>query len=275
MSGKPAELSVLSERRGSVLIVTLNRPDRLNAWTDELEHRYFDLLEEAAVDREVRAVVLTGAGRGFCAGADIGEIDARLGEEGPVAAAVRTRPHTYPLHFPKPLIAAINGAAAGLGLIAALCCDIRFCVPEAKLATAFARRGLIAEYGSSWLLSRIVGAGRARDLLLSGRVVRGEEAHRIGLVDVLVPPDRLLTEALAYADELAGLSSPAAMAAIKGQLLRDLDRPLDEALADAEALLAVSLGWPDLREGVASYLERRPPSFPPLSTEEGKRWISS
>lgn len=253
--------TVLAERHGSVLCLTLNRPDRLNAWTDELEERYFALLDEAEADPEVRAVVLTGAGRGFCAGADMEDLQDADGLSG---AAGRATPRCRPLAFPKPLIAAINGAAAGLGLIEALYCDVRFCAPQAKLTTAFVRRGLIAEYGVSWLLPRMVGAGRASDLLLSGRVVLGDEAHRIGLVDELAEDP--LEAALAYAADLAAHCSPTSMAVIKRQVHDDLGRSFDEAFAVAEEQLVSSFRRPDVGEGVASYLERRPPAFPPLES---------
>jgi len=257
---------VLAERRGTVLLLTLNRPERLNAWNDELEARYFALLDAAAADPDVRAVVLTGAGRGFCAGADMADLE-RVGEPGVAqATTARPRPRTLPLTFPKPLIAAINGPAAGLGLVEALYCDLRFCTPEAKLTTSFARRGLIAEYGISWLLARLVGPGAALDLLLSGRVVRGEEALRLRLVERLAQD--VVGEAVAYAQELATWSSPRAMATIKRQVLQDLERPFADAVADADALLRGSLEWPDVREGVASHLERRPPAFPPYDPSE-------
>ena len=255
--------TVLAERRGPVLLLTLNRPDRLNAWNDELEERYFALLDDAEDDPDVRAVVVTGAGRGFCAGADMGLLE-QLGSGGEVQVADRPRPRHFPLTLRKPLIAAINGAAAGLGLVEALYCDLRFCTPRAKLTTAFVRRGLIAEYGISWLLPRLVGPSRALDLLVSGRVVLGEEAFRMGLVDRLVEPDVLIDEAVAYAQDLAQNCSPTSMAIIKDQVRRHLDVGLEEALADAERLMVESFERPDVAEGVASYVEQRPPAFPPL-----------
>jgi enoyl-CoA hydratase/carnithine racemase len=252
---------VLAERRGAVLLLTLNRPDRLNAWNDGLERRYFEHLDAAEADPEVRAVVLTGAGRGFCAGADMdilsGAEDSSISE--------RSRPRNLPMTLRKPLIGAINGAAAGLGLVEALYCDYRFCVPAAKLTTAFVRRGLIAEYGSAWLLPRIVGTSRALDLLISGRVVLGSEAHGFGLVDFLEEPENLVDAAVAYAADLAQNCSPASMAIIKGQVHRALDSTLDEALHEAAEQMRESFSRPDVKEGVASYLERRPPEFPPLA----------
>jgi enoyl-CoA hydratase/carnithine racemase len=255
---------VLAERRGAVLVLTLNRPKRLNAWTDALERRYFEHLDAAEADPEVRAVVLTGAGRGFCAGADLDVLEEATGEEPRRSIVERPRPRHRPLELRKPLIAAINGPVAGLGFVEALYCDVRFCVPEAKLTTAFVRRGLIAEYGIAWLLPRIVGASRALDLLISGRVVRGEEAHRIGLVDHLAAPEHLLDAAVDYAADLAANCSPVSMAIVKEQLRRAHDQSFDASFEESERLVRESFERPDAAEGVASYLEKRPPRFPPL-----------
>jgi enoyl-CoA hydratase/carnithine racemase len=253
---------VLAECHDAVMLLTLNRPDRLNAWNDELEAHYFALLDEAEDDPGIRAIVVTGAGRGFCARADLGDLEQLNGTVPPPTP--RRRPRTYPTTLRKPLVAAINGPAAGLGLVEALYCDVRFCTPQAKLTTAFSRRGLVAEYGVSWLLARIVGPGRALDLLLSGRVVLGDEAHAIGLVDHLAQPEAVVGAALAYAAELASSCSPASMAAIKRQLRDDLDRSFEAAVDDADRLLIESLQRPDVLEGVASHLERRHPEFPAL-----------
>lgn len=253
---------VLAERRGSVMVLTLNRPDRLNAWNNDLEDRYFALLDEAEDDPLVRAIVVTGAGRGFCAGADMGNLQ-KIDKA--AERSVRPRPRTYPRTIGKPLIAAINGAAAGLGLVEALLCDIRFCQPGAKLTTSFARRGLIAEYGLAWILPRVVGPGRALDLLMSGRVVLGEEALEMGLVDFVVPADELLDAAVAYAADLAANCSPWSMATMKRQVLEALETDFDTAEAAADALMLGSFDRPDVKEGVASYVEKRPPSFAPLA----------
>jgi enoyl-CoA hydratase/carnithine racemase len=255
---------VLHERRGAVLVLTLNRPERLNAWNDRLEDRYFALLDAADDDPDVRAVVLTGAGRGFCAGADLDDVGDAAQAGGGAHVLARPHPRHHPLRFRKPLIAAINGSAAGLGLVEALFCDIRFCTPTAKLTTAFVRRGLIAEYGVSWLLPRLVGPARALDLLLSGRVVLGEEALGMGLVDRLHPAEELLDAAVAYAQDLAQHCSPTSMAVIKGQVHRHLDATFAEAVADSDRLLLESIAGVDVAEGVASFVERRPPAFAPL-----------
>jgi enoyl-CoA hydratase/carnithine racemase len=262
---KPQEATVLAERRGAVLVLTLNRPDRLNAWNDELEARYFALLDEAEADPEVRAIVLTGAGRGFCAGADLADLQqvSEAGELTDVGLPERERPRWFPLTLRKPLIAAINGAAAGLGLVEALYCDIRLSTPDAKLTTAFARRGLIAEYGIAWLLPRLVGPSRALDLLLSGRVVRGSEAYEMGLVNKVVEADQLLDAAVEYATELATWCSPASMSVMKVQVRRALDADFAASADTADALMLEAFRHPDAAEGVASYLEGRPPAFHP------------
>ncbi|TGB15653.1 enoyl-CoA hydratase-related protein [Streptomyces sp. MZ04] len=265
-SRTPQRETVLAQRCGPVLVLTLNRPERLNAWNDELETRCFTLLAEADADPEVRATVLTGAGRGFCAGADMDDLR-QVGAatdltEGDVPK--RERPRWFPLTLRKPLIAAINGAAAGLGLVQALYCDIRLSTPDAKLTTAFARRGLIAEYGIAWLLPRLVGPGRAMDLLLSGRVVRGSEAYEMGLVNRVVEPERLLDTAVDYATELATWCSPASMSVMKRQVLQALDTDFATAVGAADALMLEAFRHPDATEGVTSYLERRAPAFRPL-----------
>ena len=248
-----------------VALLTLNRPDRLNAWTAELQRAYFDLLEDAAARDDVRAIVVTGAGRGFCAGADMESLQ-EIGAGGleDAAAAADERPQAFPLGIPKPIVAAINGPCAGIGLVQALMCDVRFAAADAKLTTAFARRGLVAEHGISWILPRLVGPAHALDLLLSGRVVLGEEAERIGLVNRALPGERLLEEALAYAREMAANSAPSSMAAMKRQVYEDLDRGLEEAVERANALMVESLQTPDFVEGVSSFVERRPPRFAPL-----------
>jgi enoyl-CoA hydratase/carnithine racemase len=245
-----------------VALLTLNRPERLNAWTTEMERVYFALLDQCDADEQVRAIVVTGAGRGFCAGADMEQLQA-LGD-GTLTASAETeerRPQSLPLTISKPIIAAVNGACAGIGLVQALMCDMRFAAEGAKLTTAFARRGLIAEHGISWILPRLVGPARALDLLFSGRVVFAEEAQALGLVNRVLAPDRLLDAALDYARELAVHCSPASMAAMKRQVYADLERTLPDALAEADRLMLASFTAPDFVEGVSSFLERRDPRF--------------
>ncbi|GAA2054714.1 enoyl-CoA hydratase-related protein [Catenulispora yoronensis] len=255
---------VLAERHGAVLLLTLNRPDRLNAWNLDLEERYFALLDEAEADEEVRAVVVTGAGRGFCAGADMEDL-AQVGNPDPeMIARMRRRPRERPLAFRKPLIAAINGPVAGLGLVQALYCDLRFTTPVAKFTTAFVRRGLVGEYGIAWLLPRLVGQSRALDLLLSGRVVLGAEALAVGLADRVLPGEELVPAALEYAADLAENCSPRSMAVVKQQVFQAMDSDLPTAIAVANKLMDESFRHGDAVEGVESYLERRVPRFAPL-----------
>lgn len=242
--------------------VTLNRPDSLNAWTPELGRAYFDRLQEADADPVVRAIVVTGAGRGFCAGADFEYLQEV--ERSGSTAEPDPRSQSLPRSLRKPVIAAINGPCAGLGFVMAMMCDIRFAAPGAKLTTAFARRGLIAEYGLAWVLPRVAGTSAALDLLLSGRTLLAEEAERIGVVDRVSEEGEAGGEAHAYAVELARHSSPTSMAAIKRQLYADQERGLGEATADAVEQMERSFERPDFREGVESFVERRAPDFPPL-----------
>ena len=252
---------VLAERLGPVLLITLNRPERMNAWTDELEDSYFDLLDDAEADEEVKAIVLTGAGRGFCAGADMSELsDVSTG----TALETRPRPRYYPRALRKPLIAAINGPAIGLGFVQAAYCDFRFAAPDARLATAFSRLGLIAEYGLSWLLPRQIGLTHATDLLLTGRMIEGEEAQRLGFVSRVVEGPSLVEEAVAFATELSTTTSPASVKTIKYQLRRHLESSFDQAFTDSEGFMSESFAGDDLKEGVAAYREQRPPRFAPL-----------
>jgi enoyl-CoA hydratase/carnithine racemase len=252
--------------RDGVALLTLNRPDRLNAWTAEMERVYFGMLEECAQAQEVRVIVVTGAGRGFCAGADMHDLQA-LGDgqvDIDVEAVLERRQQTFPLSIGKPIIAAINGACAGIGLVQALMCDLRFAAEGAKLTTAFARRGLVAEHGISWILPRLVGPARALELLLSGRVVLAEEAQALGLLNRVLAPETLLEGTLDYARELVVNCSPASMATIKRQVYADLDRTLPDALAGADELMLESFTAPDFVEGVTSFLQRRDPRFAPL-----------
>ena len=197
-----ADDTVLYERRDpGIAILTLNRPERLNAWNGEMSVRYFELLDQAAADPDVKVIIVTGAGKGWCAGADMGTLQ-DLGDSagsGGAEAAAGQREQYYTTTVPKPVIAAINGACAGLGMVQALMCDLRFAAKGAKFTTAFSRRGLIAEYGMSWILPRLVGTSRAMDLLFSGRVILAEEAAAMGLVNEVVEPEHLMDRTLEYA----------------------------------------------------------------------------
>jgi len=260
---------VMKDVVGGVAVLTLNRPDRLNAWTREMEVRYFALLDECASSEEVRAIVVTGAGRGFCAGADMKDLQDLGAAEDTNGAAARENaertPQNHPLSIPKPIIAAINGPCAGIGLVQALMCDIRFAASGAKLTTSFARRGLVAEHGISWILPRLVGPAKALDLLFSGRVVLAEEALELGLVNRVMEPESVLEGAVAYARELVVNCSPASMATMKRQVYADLDRGIDAAIANADQEMLASFTAPDFAEGVLSFVERREPHFAALA----------
>jgi enoyl-CoA hydratase/carnithine racemase len=250
---------VLVDRKGPVALVTLNRPDRLNAWALGMGTIYFDILERLARDPEVRAIVVTGAGRAFCAGADTGELSGMEGMQ-----TQEKRPYTYPLLIGKPLIAAIRGACVGIGFQQALCCDLRFVATDAKISSAYARLGLIGECGMTWLLPRLVGTANAADLMLSGRIIGAEEAQRMGLANRVCSPEAVLDEALAYADTLARGCSPWSMRTMKEQLYRDVQSNLREAYARSETVLEAAMTRGDFSEGVKAFKERRSPDFPPL-----------
>lgn len=247
-----------------VLTLTLNRPERNNAWNRELETALHDLLEQAAESDEVRAIVLTGAGRSFCPGLDSQELE-RVSRPGEAFDQHGRRPMLLPSYVPKPIVVAINGGCAGLGLLTALFSDIRFAAEDAKITTAFARRGLPAEEAVAWILPRIVGHATALDLLLSSRVVPGSEAAAIGLVHRSYPADELVGAALEYARDLAANCSPLSMATAKRQVYLDWERSLSESRGHARRLVGELKGRSgDFREGVSSFVERRPATFAPL-----------
>ena len=258
-----------------VAVVTLSRPDRLNAWTGRMHAEYREVLARAADDAAVRAIVVTGAGRAFCAGADTRALEghvARGAYDPGVVASELARPgygvrpeydHAFAFHYgiPKPIVAAVNGAAAGVGLVLACYCDVRFAATGAKLTTSAPRLGLPAEYGLSWVLPRLVGIGHAADLLLSSRVVLAEEAAGIGLVNKVLPADELMPFVLSYARSLATEVSPAAVAAAKAQLYADLHGDVGTAVEVSEQLLEELVQGPDHAEGVSAWLEKRRPRF--------------
>jgi enoyl-CoA hydratase/carnithine racemase len=260
-----------------VALVTLNRPDRLNAWSARMETEYRWCLETADADPEVRVIVVTGAGRGFCAGADMRALD-DMADAGayppdvePSAAPASTAGradfahiHTFVLGLRKPVIAAVNGPAAGVGFVLMCFADIRFAAEGAKLTTSFGRLGLPAEHGVSWVLSRLIGPGRAADLLFSSRVVLGSEAAELGLVNRALPPDELMPFTLGYARRMAAEIAPSSLAMMKRQLWGDLLGDLDTAAARSVREMLAMIAAPDFAEGVAAFQERRPPGFAPL-----------
>jgi enoyl-CoA hydratase/carnithine racemase len=260
-------------RESGVAVLTLNRPERMNGWGGGLASTFYTRLDDAEADPDIRAIVVTGSGRAFCAGADMGDLttisNATVDGAGQtdVSTLVGARHPHHVMTMRKPVIAAINGACAGMGLTMALACDVRFAAAGAKFTTSFARRGLIAEYGISWILPRIVGHGVALDLLLSGRVFYAEEAAQLGLVNEVVAPDTLLPRAIAYAEDIAANCAPSSLAVIKQQVYADSMCDVFEASDRAEKLMHDSMRRPDFIEGITSFFEKRPPNFPPLKGE--------
>lgn len=263
---------VMYEAVDGVAVVTLNRPERLNAWTGAMAAGLRAALERAEGDAEARVIVLTGAGRGFCAGADmelLQDISAAGGQGDvkapppfdPTARPDFQHPQTYLAAVGKPIIAAINGPAAGMGLCISLFCDLRFMAEGSFFLSAFSRRGLIAEHGTSWMLSRLVGHSRALDIMLSSRRVGAEECLRMGLADRVFAADALLAETLAYARDLAANVSPRSMRVIKRQMWNALVQDLAQAMVDADREMALSLKSDDFKEGVASFVEKRAVRF--------------
>ncbi len=254
-----------------IATITLNRPEQLNAWTGTMGKEVRQAMEQADKDDNVRVIVLTGAGRGFCAGADMKNLSnistsGRLEEQPdpPFDKNSRKdfqRKNTYFPSVSKPIIAAINGPCAGLGLCMALFCDMRFASNNAVFTTAFARRGLIAEHGMSWTLPRLVGVSKATDLMLSARRVEAEEALEMGLVDRLYAGNELLPATYAYAKELAEYSSPRSLKVIKKQLWQSVMQSLDEAMDVADHEMLLSLKSDDFKEGVKHFVEKRKPAF--------------
>ena len=266
---------ILYEVNDPIATVTLNRPDRLNAWTDRMGVEVKHAMAQAESDPKVVAIVLTGAGRGFCAGADMenlksisqgagggrkqSELPADPGD--PSMEGFR-QGYTYPMSIRKPVIAAINGPCAGMAVPIAMACDLRFASDHAVFTTAFSRRGLIAEWGSSWLLPRLVGTAHALDILLSGRKFDAAEAERIGIVNRVLPHQELSKFTEEYVRDMATNCSPASLQVMKRQVYQGLEEPLSEAHAKAVRLMFESFGREDFAEGVTSYMEKRPPKFP-------------
>jgi enoyl-CoA hydratase/carnithine racemase len=266
---------ILYDVSDRIATITLNRPERLNAWTLRMEAEVRHACMTADGDPDVRVIVVTGAGKGYCAGADMDLLQSVQGGKSGAASvgvvdeipfgddvpeAFRGN-YSYPLGLTKPVIGAINGVAAGLGMSYALFYDMRFASDRARFGTVFARRGLIAEHGTAWLLPRLVGMAHAADLLYSGRLISAEEALQMGLVNRVVPHDELLPSVREYAGEVASKSSPRSMQIMKRQLGASLFSDLGEAIREADREMVASFSAEDFREGVASFLQKRPPRF--------------
>jgi enoyl-CoA hydratase/carnithine racemase len=262
------------EIRDGIALITLNRPDRLNAWTPTMEREMKAALRAADGDDAVDAVIITGAGRAFCAGADLKEAAAPQDRTAEPGGGDFDQRYTYILAVGKPVIAAINGAVAGVGLCITLFCDWRFMAQGQKLTTAFAKRGLIAEHGSAWMLQRLIGTTNALDLLISGRTLLTEEAASMGLVRS-VPADRLLETAEAFARRLVDETSPRSRRVIKAQVYEAMRLSLGEAVAASDIAQRESLESADFKEGIEAFREGRAPNFPRKQREREPDDVSS
>jgi enoyl-CoA hydratase/carnithine racemase len=256
-----------------VATITFNRPEKLNAWTVKMQHELKDALKLATDDEAVRAIVITGAGKGFCSGADMARLQASsTGDKSAMQQPPLTPPgegleanferrYSYILRVPKPVIAAINGACAGVGFVIPLYCDLRYIAEGARMGTVFVRRGMVAEHGMAWMLPRLIGTANALDLLLSGRMIEAREAKAMGLVNDVLPAEGFLEAVQTKARDLATFSSPRAMRIIKRQVYDAYFQNLAEATAIADAEIIKCRGTEDFKEGVAHFIEKRAPRF--------------
>ena len=266
---------ILYRVEDGVAVVMLNRPEKLNAWRGEMDRDVRAAMREAADDPEVKIIILTGAGKGFCAGADMNTLQTIQSGDAPTSRSVvnshepwdKTANENFQKQYSwlpavqKPIIAAINGAAAGLGLIISLYCDIRFASDKAKFTTAFSRRGLVAEHGISWLLPRLIGFANAADLLYSARVITAPEAKGMGLVSRVIPAEDFEREVMAYAKMLATEVSPRSLREMKREIWAAQFQTLGQAIESANGDMAPSFKSDDFKEGIAHFMEKRAPRF--------------
>lgn len=255
---------LIAERDGAVLILTFNRPDRMNAISTSMLGALSEQLTKANKDPEVRAVIITGTGRGFCAGLD-------LIDSGPGAREAREKqviqmfdlhdsPPTVLWNMDKPVICALNGAAAGYGMDLALLCDIRISGESGRMAAVTAKRNLLPESGGTWLLPRLIGWAKASELFFRGRVVDAEESLELGLVNTVVPDEDLLDTARAWAQEIA-VNAPTAVQATKRMMRQGLGESYETTVDHLMVHLKVLFGMDDFKEGVSAFMERREPEF--------------
>jgi enoyl-CoA hydratase/carnithine racemase len=269
---------ILYSTAGSVATITLNRPDKLNAWTRQMEGEFTDAVRTAAADDGVRAIVITGAGKGFCAGADMSLLSAAASGAGasgdgagspleanvdfaPEARADFRKKHAWLVSVPKPVIAAINGPSVGLGFVIPLYCDFRIAAESAKFSVIFSKRGLVAEYGLAWILPRIVGLPNAIDLVFTSRLIDAAEAQRMGLVSRVLPDADFAGAAQAFAQELANTVSPRSLRVMKRQMYEAQLEGLGPSVDLAMEEMRLSFSGEDFKEGVAHFLEKRAPKF--------------
>lgn len=261
---------ILYDVRDYIATITLNRPEQLNAWTDVMADEVYQAMHVAGASDDVRVIVLTGAGRAFCAGGDItgfkSDNPRQLLDKLPRAYDFSRRPDyqsraTYFPSIPKPIIAMLNGPTAGLGLVHALFCDLRFAADDATITTAFSRIGLASEYGMGWILAKVAGHANALDLALSARKIKGAEAQRLGLVQHVHPAATLKEATYAYAGEMARLVSPRSTRVFKRQLWELPFQSLHEAvITDSDEMLRANVSE-DFQEGKLAFKEKRPPRF--------------
>jgi enoyl-CoA hydratase/carnithine racemase len=262
-----------------VATITLNRPEKLNALTKLMEEELFEAMTRANNDSEVRVIILTGAGKGFCSGADISLLQSITSEDfqntPPETIFQKYVPNrevgdhqkdfqrcwSYFPSIEKPIIAAINGPAVGLGFILTLFCDIRFSAENARFSTAFSKRGLIAEHGISWILPRLAGISNALDLLFSARMISASEAQSMNLTSRTFSSETLLEEVQSYANDLAQNVSPRSLRLMKREVYKAQLQSLDEAIDDANRDMLDSFSCDDFKEGVAHFVEKRPARF--------------
>jgi enoyl-CoA hydratase/carnithine racemase len=266
--------TILKSVKDEIAIITLNRPHRMNAWTGRMHTEYRWLLEQLDNDPGVRVIIVTGAGKGFCVGADSkaleGHVEKRKYDPGtpdkmaePGYGVNENFDATFAYHFglSKPVIAAINGPAAGIGLVLACYADIRFASPNIKFTTAHGKLNLPAEFGLSWLLPRMIGLASANDLLFTSRIFMSEEAQKLGLVNRIVENEQLIPEAIAYAKLMITNVSPNSLRETKRQIYSDLHRGIGESVVESESLLNEMMKQKDYPEAISAFLEKRKPNW--------------
>ncbi len=256
---------LLYEEKNGIATLTLNRPERLNALGDTLREDLQDAVTHASEDSNVRVIVVTGAGKGFCAGGDVKAMNERReqGAERPLLEKVapgRDRTVLALRDSPKPVIAAVNGAAAGAGMNLALACDIRLASTAAKFAQAFVKRGLHPDWGGTYFLPRVVGLAKAAELIWTGEIVDAEEALRLGIVSAVHPPEELMAAAHALAGKIAA-GPPIAIRLAKRSIYHNLECDLRQALEFETFAQNICFETEDAREGIRAFVEKRRPTF--------------
>ena len=264
---------IIYEKSDRVAVVSYNRPERMNAWTMRMGAQAREAILEADNDPDVGAIILTGAGRAFCAGADMQNLSNlangtdQLEEAGrPLAGTEEMNPNfrgrfSWMMGLRKPVIGAINGPAVGMGFANTLYCDIRIASATARMGLIFPQRGLAIEFGASWMLPRIVGIANAMDLAITGRLIEADEAQQMGLVNQVVAPNELMSKARALARSIADGCSPLGVAHIKRLVYGHLFTDLATALVDDDEAAVTMLRSEDFKEGIKAFMEKRAPRF--------------